>query len=281
MALKGLKTRIISALIFLVIILGGIFGGSETFGIMVALMTILLLWEFLNIVVPADNPSKKTYIILWTIVALIPVVYFFLKQYQGDDFELSTFAPLAIALIFLPLLFELISPSSSPFGNVGGLFLGYFYITIPMILFIDIAFSPSYSPYLVLGLFLMTWINDIGAYFVGSLMGKTPLAPTISPKKTLEGSIGGWIFTIAAAVLYFHLFMGKNWGYAISLGIIAGFFGTVGDLIESKLKRSAGIKDSGQLMPGHGGLLDRFDAFIFFLPFVYLFIEYAGAIFPG
>lgn len=274
MAIKGLKTRVISAFVFLVIILGGIFGGSETFGGIVILISVLLLWEFFEIVIPEDIRSKRNQGILWTIAAIIPVIWVFIKEYQGEVFSLSEFAPIALLLIYIPLLFELFSQSSYPFAKVGGLFLGFFYITVPMTLLLDIAFVPSYNPYLILGLFLMTWVNDIGAYFVGSLIGKTPLARSISPKKTIEGSIGGWTLTVISSVLYFHLFLGKDWIFTIALALIAGIFGTLGDLVESKLKRTAGIKDTGQLMPGHGGILDRFDAFIFFLPFIYLFLNY-------
>ncbi len=272
--LSELKTRVISAFIFLIVILGGIFGGPETFGAVVILISVLLLWEFFGIVIPADAQSKKHLIILWTIAAILPVIWAFIKEYQGESFNLSGFAPTALILIYIPLLFELFSRSADPFANVGSLFLGFFYISIPMALLLDIAFVPAYDPYLILGLFLITWVNDIGAYFVGSLMGKRPLAPAISPNKTWEGSIGGWSMTILMSLLYFHLFLGKDWEFTIILAFIGGVFGSLGDLVESKLKRSAGIKDTGQIMPGHGGILDRLDAFIFFMPFVYLFLRY-------
>ncbi len=274
--MKGLKERVISAFVFLVIILIGIFGGASNFGFLVILISVFLLWEFFGIIISEESRSKSIHKALWTIAALIPVAWVFWKEFQGEAFDLYEFGPIALILIYIPLLFELFSLSSAPFDHVGGLFLGFFYITVPMCLLLDIAYVPAYSPFLILGLLLMTWLNDIGAYFVGSSIGKTPLAPTISPKKTWEGTLGGWATTILGGALYFHFFMEKPWDLTVAISVIAAVFGTLGDLVESKLKRTAGIKDTGRVMPGHGGLLDRFDAFIFFLPFIYLYLRFIG-----
>ncbi|MEO0775984.1 MAG: phosphatidate cytidylyltransferase, partial [Bacteroidota bacterium] len=119
----------------------------------------------------------------------------------------------------------------------------------------------------VFGLLLLTWSNDTAAYLVGSRIGKTPLFPRISPKKTWEGSLGGVVITFLIAFLisqWFREHSTKQW--LVLAGIVA-IFGSTGDLVESMLKRSENIKDSGNLLPGHGGVLDRFDAFIFLLPF--------------
>ena len=125
----------------------------------------------------------------------------------------------------------------------------------------------KFSPNIVFGLLALTWMNDTGAYLVGSQIGKHKLFPRISPKKTWEGSTGGVVFTFVLAYILSLLFDDLRLVDWMFLAAIVGTFGSIGDLIESMLKRSLKIKDSGNLLPGHGGILDRFDAFIFLLPF--------------
>ena len=125
---------------------------------------------------------------------------------------------------------------------------------------------------LVIALFALTWVNDAGAFFVGSKFGKTKLAPNLSPNKTIEGSLGGFGATIllAAIIGYFCEYIPLN--HALWLGLIMGFIGPLGDLFESALKRGAQVKDSGILLPGHGGVLDRLDSVLFNVPVLYLYV---------
>jgi phosphatidate cytidylyltransferase len=185
----------------------------------------------------------------------------------NDQFVIVT-AILFFPFIFLAFIYELFSRSQHPFRNVGFLVLGMVYIGAPFALLDFIAFeNGEFSAVIVFGLLLLTWMNDTGAYLIGSRFGKTKLFPSISPKKTWEGTIGGIATTFIVA-----------WGFCavtnqlrlvdwMVLAIIVSLFGGIGDLVESMLKRSIGVKDSGHLLPGHGGVLDRFDAFIFLLPF--------------
>ena len=129
-----------------------------------------------------------------------------------------------------------------------------------------------YEPYIIIYLLLMIWSNDSFAYLVGKNLGKHKLYESVSPKKTMEGFFGGVIFTIITAIVisyYSDLFSMIEW---IILGILVSVLGTIGDLIESKFKRQVGVKDSGNIMPGHGGMLDRLDSLLFVAPFVYLYI---------
>jgi phosphatidate cytidylyltransferase len=148
-----------------------------------------------------------------------------------------------------------------------------------MALITTFSFIPgSYSPWLPLGFFILLWVNDSGAYLVGSSLGRTKLFERVSPKKTWEGMIGGLLATIAVAWVY------SKWGMVkqdlvmlsslhwIIIGVLVSVFGTLGDLVESHLKRTAGVKDSGILIPGHGGVLDRFDGYLLSLPMVYTFV---------
>lgn len=135
-------------------------------------------------------------------------------------------------------------------------------------------YDDSYHPQLVLAVIIMIWTNDTFAFLIGKNFGNKKLFPSVSPKKTIEGFVGGVVFTLLAAYLIFQFseeFSLLNW---MILGLIASVIGTFGDLVESKFKRQAKVKDSGHIMPGHGGLLDRLDSLFFVAPFVYLYIHY-------
>ena len=119
---------------------------------------------------------------------------------------------------------------------------------------------------------MLIWTNDTFAYLVGKNFGKHKLFPSVSPKKTIEGFIGGLLFSVICGILLGKYFIGvKHIYFWVVIAIIVSIFSTLGDLIESKLKRIAGVKDSGTIMPGHGGILDRLDSIIFVIPFINLF----------
>ena len=165
------------------------------------------------------------------------------------------------------------------------LILGLPYIILPVLLIIYLAFGKSFtpssfSPLIPCVIIFSIWINDTMAYIVGSFIGKTPFSK-ISPKKTWEGTIGGAILCVLImGLLAFFLINHNSTFYTISvkdviiIAAICAVFGTIGDLFESKLKRMAGVKDSGSIMPGHGGFLDRFDSFLVATPFVWLYMQY-------
>jgi phosphatidate cytidylyltransferase len=149
------------------------------------------------------------------------------------------------------------------------------YIILPFLLLIKIPFGiKGFNPKIIISIFILIWTNDTFAYIVGKTIGRNKLLEKISPKKTIEGFIGGLIFCVLAGILISKLYIGATATYIwIVIAIIVGVFGTLGDLIESKFKRMAGVKDSGKIMPGHGGVLDRLDSVIFVTPFVFLFYQ--------
>jgi phosphatidate cytidylyltransferase len=131
----------------------------------------------------------------------------------------------------------------------------------------------GYNYKIIFVLFVLIWSNDTFAYIVGKSIGKKKLFPSISPKKTVEGFLGGLVFTILAGIIIHEIMGIFSTLFLIFLAILIGVFGTIGDLVESKFKRTAHVKDSGKIMPGHGGILDRFDSVIFVAPFVLLLVK--------
>jgi len=177
---------------------------------------------------------------------------------------------LAVSAIFIR---ELYKNSSTPFQNLALTFFGVAYITVPIIFFEGIAFLPLkegfYKPEIILGYFVLLWVSDSGAYATGSLVGKHKLFERISPKKTWEGSIGGAVLTFTAAYFISSIMKEVSLRDWLAISLIIVVTGTYGDLFKSLLKRSAHVKDAGNLLPGHGGFLDRFDSLIGSAPFVF------------
>jgi len=195
--------------------------------------------------------------------------------------------PLVYLLVIMPLMFliliaELYRKSESPLVNISITLSGIFYLSIPMVLLSYLSYPPAYglrynydyNPNILLGFFLILWTNDTFAYLVGKTLGKRKLFESVSPNKTWEGSFGGAVFSIVLAyflVRFFPELRKRDW--LVVAGIIV-LFANLGDLIQSKFKRSLYVKDSGNVLPGHGGILDRFDGVYLAAPFVYTYIRY-------
>ncbi len=251
--------------------LGGIYGGPYAFVALFALITGLCLWEFFDIVLARNQRIDLIRRFLGLGLGLAPFLLAAVLQLNLVN-DKSTFIAISSLLlfpfIFSAFIYELYTRSEQPFVNVAFIVLGMAYIGVPFALLEFIAFDDGFFyANTVFGLLVLTWFNDTGAYVVGSRFGKTPLFPRISPKKTWEGAAGGGGAAFLAGFLVFAIFHEHRLVDWLALSVIATVFGNLGDLVESMLKRSVNIKDSGSLLPGHGGLLDRFDAFIFLLPF--------------
>lgn len=173
-------------------------------------------------------------------------------------------------------------PHQAMLPSLGNSLIGQLYIAVPLALairltLVDDSFSSmtQYNGLLLLAIFIFIWVNDTGAYLVGSRWGKRRLAPSISPKKSVEGSIGGLLLVLLSAViLRLLLFPELSWLSILLIAAVVAIFGTIGDLFESSLKRQAGVKDSGKLIPGHGGILDRIDSLLLAVPAVYLLLAF-------
>ncbi len=275
--MKGLTRRAITAVLFVVVMLTGLFIGKLSFILLFAVITILCLWEFLGMVLHHDTRRDWIRIFIGVVFGLSPFVLASVMHMalgSNDRFVIIT-SVLFFPLIFMAFVYELFTGSEKPFQNVAFMVLGMVYIGAPFSLLNFIAFDGnSFNVWPIFGLLLLTWMNDTGAYLIGSKLGKTPLLPRISPKKTWEGTLGGVAVTFGVGYLFCAITGELRLMDWMVLAAIVAVFGSIGDLIESMLKRSIGIKDSGTLLPGHGGMLDRFDAFIFVLPFAAAYLLY-------
>lgn len=274
--MNGMMQRLVTAIFFVAIMLGGIYGGPYAFVLLFGIITVLCLWEFYGLVFTEEaHPLHFYRKVLGVLLGVYPYLIVAAEKLEltGGIIETHHIALPYLALLFSYFIFELFVRSKRPFSYVAYVFLGIFYLSIPFFLLLLIAFMDGqYVPGVILGMLLLTWSNDTGAYLVGSQIGKTPLFPRISPKKTWEGSLGGVLVTILCAYLLSFFFDQLTLTEWLVVGGLIGIFGSIGDLVESMLKRSLQIKDSGKILPGHGGVLDRFDAFIFLIPFVAVYL---------
>ena len=245
-----------------------------------ALVTGLTVWEFTGLV--NDRPGVAVNRFISTVAG----VYFFLAMAGTcSGFTSSTvFIPYLITIIYL-LVAELYAKQEDPIHDWAYTMMSQMYVVLPFSLLNMLAFRAApegimYVYTLPLSVFVFLWVNDTGAYCCGSLLGKHKLFPRVSPGKSWEGSIGGGVFVLAAAALVWYLTdtydmnpTGMGMWEWMGLGLTVVVFGTWGDLVESLFKRTLGIKDSGNILPGHGGMLDRFDSSLLAIPaaVVYLF----------
>lgn len=230
-------------------------------------------WEYLNILKNNSNYSPST------LLGIATSVFTFLALTSEVILNVPCFPFVAVAILLMfsiPLI-ELYKNKENPFSNIIHSIFPSLYVAVPFGLMIlgNHLFNPdtvSFNAYIILGFYFSLWSNDTGAYLSGKAFGKHKLFERISPNKTWEGSIGGAILAITIALISGHYFgVLPLWQWA-GIGLIISIFGSMGDLVESLFKRSMNVKDSGKIMPGHGGILDRFDGLLIGSPFVFAFL---------
>lgn len=250
--------RTLSALIAAPIFLGLVYLGGAYTAFLIAVLTLLALLEFLQI-------GKQMGVQTWPVQTALAAILWLTSLFTEREEWMVTI----LLLWFLVCLgrIALTYPKSSlADANYNSLAVIYSVILLSHLYLLRE--RPQGMEWTFLTIFLV-WATDTGAYLIGRQFGRHLLAPQVSPKKTVEGSVGGLLCSIAVAVAWWRLTGGTSLPTYIMLAIIIGISGQIGDLFESALKRSAGVKDSGKLIPGHGGILDRFDSLIFALPLVY------------
>lgn len=269
--MNNLATRSLTGAVFVIIMIGSAILGQFVFSTLFLIVTITGLWEFYGLVGQRVARLPK-----YLATATGAILYITLAL-NAAGFPDQRILLLNIPLLFVLFIAELWRKDQEPFRNIAWSLAGIIYIALPLglslFLFDPLVKSGPFHYGGMIGYLGILWLNDTGAYFTGSLIGKHKLFERISPKKTWEGSIGGAVLAIGTAYLasiLFPQFPAWKW---IGIGILTVIFGTLGDLVESALKRSLNIKDSGTILPGHGGILDRFDAVLVSVPFVFVFLS--------
>lgn len=272
--MSSFTQRAITAVGFLVVMITGIYISSYSLFALFGLISFLGVWEYQTLV--ALYPFNQHTALLrdkWILSVMGLLVYALIGLVSMH------LLPLWVLLFILPIIFLLFikelfdAKSPNPFVRVSLNITGLLYLVVPLALINTIANeNNTFEPNRIMGMLLLIWANDTGAYVLGSKIGKTPFFKRISPKKTWEGTISGMITTLILAAILGFVFKELSvvqW-YGVAVCVI--IFSTLGDLVESMLKRNLGIKDSGTILPGHGGILDRFDALLLVVPYIALWI---------
>lgn len=264
-----MKTRAITAFFFTIVMLGSIFLGAYTFTGFYLLLSVFALREFYTLIKTAGIKPHHT-------VALLTGALLFMAVAAFHFYPVNTkYLLLLIPLIFSVFLFELYRKEKTPFTNISFTFAGFIYVTVPFCFYYSLGFLQDWNNYnfhLPLAFLLMLWASDTGAYLFGRKLGAHKLFERHSPKKTWEGFFGGVFTSVLVAVIVSFFFKEISLMIWAGMAVLIVSFGTLGDLVESMLKRSLGAKDSGTLLPGHGGLLDRFDGLLIAAPLVYAYL---------
>ena len=275
--MKNLVQRTITGVLFVAILVGGILFSPLTFGLLFMLITALSVWEFARLV------NQRADVAVNPFITTLGGVYLFLAIYCycTEATDARIFIPYLLILIYL-LVSELYLKQPSPMNNWAYSLMSQLYVALPFALLCVLAFqrnavesdsSPiSFNAILPLSVFIFNWSNDTGAYCTGTLFGLHRLFERISPKKSWEGSVGGGIISVIVSLVMAHFFPFLSTLQWVGFALVVVVFGTWGDLVESLLKRQLGIKDSGNILPGHGGMLDRFDSTLLAVPAVVLYL---------
>ncbi len=278
---SNLRLRIIWGVIGAALLLGSVWFSPWTCGLFFAAVQAVMLWEFYRMM-RAGGYAPATWIGMGAALVIMILTDDFISIYRNDLAALrigvSVIGVVALSTI-IAIVYEMVRwpKAQQPFINVAVTLLGILYITVPMAMLGIIAYGDEfYDPRRIFALLFLIWASDIGAYAAGKTFGKHKMAPQISPGKTWEGWAGGFILTLIVGWAVGFMLPDMPLTHRLVAAGVVAVFAPLGDLAESMLKRSVGVKDSGSIMPGHGGLLDRFDAFLLVLPVLALLQLLAG-----
>lgn len=261
---EALKQRVITAIIIGIPILFLVFFNDITRTIFLSLILLLCSYEFNSL--QYKNADNKFVFLLPSILISIVILFISIKGIIDPNLfiYLGIIGGILLLLDLLFLKINLLSKSSWVTSIM--------YTSIPLVSLIALS-KESYFSILLIGILLMIWVSDIGAYTVGKNIGKRKLMPSVSPGKSWEGFIGAGVISVLASILFYKLLGHYSLNEWMIIACIIWLFGSLGDLVESQMKRHIGVKDSGTILPGHGGFLDRFDGFYFCIPFVLFYTQ--------
>lgn len=271
--MKNIIQRTLSGILYLAIIIGSLFLGKFAFGIVFLLICLFALYEFYGLArASGDFP--------FTVPSIFAGTFLFIISFMVSDLWIPPlFLLLMLPLVIFIFTVALFSNRREVFRSTAISLLGILYIAVPLSTINFLAFPPSnnyeYTHRVLLGILTLVWINDTGAYVVGISLGRHRLMERISPKKSWEGAMGGAVFTFLAAWWMAHLMGLSDRPDWMVIALIVSIFGVLGDLTESLFKRRAGVKDSGSIIPGHGGILDRIDSILFVMPLSLVYLLFS------
>ncbi len=269
--MKNLLTRTLAGLVYIAAIIASLVFGDIYFVLLLSVFAIAGVQEFVKVMVNVDHADNRM-TRGWDKVGAATIVVF--NAIQASDWH--SLSPMPASIVLSPILLyivvrmvvQLYIKQPDPMHSLTTSLAAQVYVSVPLALMTYM--YHIYSPMLLLAMFIMIWLNDTGAYVAGSLLGRHKLFERLSPKKSWEGFFGGLVFTVGGALAIYYLMdswlCGMSVAAAIGMGLVVTVFSTWGDLVESMLKRSAGVKDSGHLIPGHGGILDRIDSLLLVVP---------------
>jgi len=267
-----MKTRAITGFFFVIVMIASVLLGRHVFDGFYLVLALLCLWEFYGLV--KQGTARPDSVLGLIMAGFTYAAFNWLEFNPRENFSLIIMglvvASMAACATFVTELFK---RSERPFNNVAYTFMGVIYVMIPFLFFHALAYvEGDFDFHIPLGFLIMLWANDTGAYLSGRAFGKTKLFERHSPKKTWEGFIGGVLIAAVAGFVLSRFYIELSWQHWVSVAVLIGCFGTLGDLVESMFKRSINVKDSGGILPGHGGLLDRFDGLLLAAPIVYAYL---------
>lgn len=267
--MKNLLTRSLTGLVFGVVVIGSFLFNQVAFTILMLATSLIGLTEFAKFRPTTFSRPSDTISLLMSGFILFMLIHLVQEKFAPTSY---------LSLIFLIFLYisikTLITRPDNAISKISEFFFGLMYVVLPFALMTGFYQDETASkrPELLIGFFIILWFNDVFAYLVGSAFGKTKLYEKVSPKKTWEGTIGGVILSMLSAYFLSTVFLSFNLTNWLVIGFLISIFATLGDLAESMFKRQAYLKDSGNLMPGHGGVLDRFDGLLFAAPAIYVYL---------
>jgi len=260
--MRELIRRLLTGGVYVFILLAAVFLNSDAFDFLFMAFGLACIYEYKRITKLRGYYLFMAYLALWWLFIYLIQNKFTIALLLGATIGINIF-----------LLTYLLSKKKQKLPKSMTFISGVFYIGGGCIFLTLIPYTtPEFAKMLITGIFLIIWMNDSFAYLIGKQFGKNKLYPSVSPKKTVEGAIGGLVFGLLAAVLIAQIDPLLSLYQWLLLATVVVIIGNLGDLLESKFKRVAGVKDSGAILPGHGGMLDRLDSLIFAAPFAYLLI---------